>query len=172
MQIAKARAANYLSSLRPAKDPAKLAFDDAPDDRQQKKIYKRALAVANAPLGILDDIRRGSADPDDIKHLQMMFPEVTGLLQKKITERISKAQVDGKKPSYKVRQGLSMLLGTPLSGEMTPQNIQAAQAVFAQAASKQPPSQPPKSSTSKLSKSDKAYLTDDQARMARQQRTS
>ncbi len=172
MQTAKARASNYLNSLRPAKNQSKLAFDDEPDDRQQKKTYKRALDVAASPLGVLDRIKNGTIEPEHIKHLNGMFPEVTALLQQKATDRILKAQLSGKKPNYKVRQGLSMLLGTPLSGELTPQNIQAAQAVFAKAGGQQPPnqSQPKSSSSSKLSKSDRAYLTDDQARQQRQQR--
>lgn len=174
MQTAKARASNYLNSLRPSENQPKLAFDDEPDNRQQKKAYRRALDVAASPLGVLEKVRKGTVEADDIKHLNAMFPEVVGLLQSKISEKISKSQISGKKPSYKVRQGLSMLLGAPLSGEMTPQNIQAAQAVFAQAGQQPGPSQPSpqKGNTSKLSKSNQAYMTDDQARMARQQRPS
>ena len=104
-----------------------------------------------------------------------MFPEVSQLLQRKATERISQAQMDGKKPSYKVRQGLSMLLGTPLSSELSPMNIQAAQAVFAakKAQQQMPPGGKPEKtqhSSTALSKSDKSYLTADQARESRQQR--
>lgn len=172
MQAAKARASNYLNSLRPSKHQPKLAFDAAPDDRQQKKAYKRALDIAASPLSVLDKIRDGTVEPEQIKDLGAMFPEVVSLLQRKTTERISKDQVAGKKPSYKVRQGLSMLLGTPLSAELTPQNIQAAQAVFARSKQSSPQGAPSKPSGTKasLSKSDQAYLTDDQARISRQQR--
>jgi hypothetical protein len=170
MQAAKARAAGYLNSLRPSKHAPRLAFDDAPDDRQQKKTYKRALAVANQPLRVLDEIKRGTIEPDDIKHLTQMFPEVVGLLQKKLTERVSEAQLTGKRPSSRVRQGLSMLMGTALSSEFTPQSIQAAQAVFAQKSQSQSTPPPSKGDRSKLSHSDRSYLTDDQARMQRQQR--
>lgn len=175
MQAAKARASNYLNTLRPSKNAPRLAFDAQPDDRKQKKTYQRALAVANSPLKILDEIKRGTVEPDDIKHLSKMFPEVVSMLQKKVTERISKSQLSEQRPSSKVRQGLSMLLGTPLSGELTPQGIQAAQAVFARAGKQSSPegapSKPSGTKVSALSKSDRAFLTDDQARMARQQRT-
>lgn len=172
MNAAKARASNYLNSLRPAKIHPKLAFDEAPDTRQQEKTYKKAIGVAAAPLSILGKIGDGTIEPEHIKHLNAMYPEVTGLIQKKLTDKIVDAQLKGEKPSYKVRQGLSMLLGTPLSGEMKPENIQAAQAVFAQNKSRQPQEAPAQSkkSTSSLSSSDKQFLTSDQARQERQQR--
>ncbi len=88
-----------------------------------------------------------------------------------------KDQMDGKKPSFVVRQGLSMLMGTALSGELTPQTIQAAQATFASAAKQRQQSDQgsrgepqTKGSKASLSKSDRAFLTDDQAREARQQK--
>ena len=94
--------------------------------------------------------------------------------RKRATKKILEAQVDGKKPPYKVRQGLSMLVGAPLSGEMTPQSIQAAQAVFVKAAPP-PPAEKPSSQGSaagkaKLAKSDQAFLTGSQAREKRSQR--
>ncbi len=176
LQTAKGRVSNYLSSMRPQKNMPKLAFDDDHDDREQKKNYDRALEIAVNPMGVMDRVKAGTIEPDHIRHLNGMYPELTGHLQKKVVEKISKAQVDGKKPSYVVRQGLSLLLGAPLSGEMTPTNIQAAQSVFSNAAKQRASSQDskkegaPKKSSSSLSKSDRAYLTDDQARAARQQK--
>ncbi len=174
IQATKGRISNYLSAKRPQKNAAKLAFDVSPDDREAKKAYGRALQVAANPLGVLDHIKKGTVDPEHMQNLNGMYPELTQHLQKKLTERIVKDQEKGKKPSYKVRQGLSMFLGAPLSGELTPQAIQAAQSVFANAGSKQqqPQSQQtPKRSTAPLSKSSQAFLSDDQARMKRQQKT-
>lgn len=172
LNTAKGRISNYLSSLRPQENQPKLAFDDHPDIREQKRSYNRALDIANAPLGILKEIHDGTLETDHVKHLNAMYPEVNGLLQKKMTERIIKAQLDGEKPTYKVRQGMSMLMGTALSGEFTPQGIQAAQAVFAQKGAQQQQSQAPtknKKNTNTLTKSDRSYLTDSQARVTRQQ---
>ena len=79
------------------------------------------------------------------------------------------------KPPFHIRQGLSLLLGAPLSGEFVPQNIMAAQATFAsnqpQQSSQQAPTKNKKGSSS-LTKSDKAYLTSSQARENRQQRSN
>lgn len=175
LQAAKGRMSNYLNSLKPQKNLPKLAFDPEPDQRQQKKSYKKAVEMAAHPLSILDKIKTGKVDIEDIKNLKNLHPEVDEVIQKKMTEKIIKDQFSGKKPSYKVRQGMSLFLGTPLSGEMAPQNILAAQSVFAAKKSAGEPQQgqPPKGnkkSTSSLTKSDDAFLTGNQARTARQQK--
>lgn len=175
MNIAKGRIYNYLSGLRPKTHSPKLAFDGDPDTTAQKKIYNRALDIANKPLAILDEIKNGTVEAEHVKHFNAMYPELRGLLQKKMTSEIVKAQLDGKRPSSGVRQGLSMFMGTALSGELQPSSIQAAQAVFAQKKDQQDQAsqQKPKTSSSsaKLTKSDQSYLTDDQARSRRQQKT-
>jgi hypothetical protein len=104
-----------------------------------------------------------------------MYPEVNHFVQKRLTDRITKAQLDNEKPSYKVRQGLSMLLGTNLDSTLTPANMQAAQSVFApqQAAAQQPsaPAGKSKKSTSSLTKVADQYKTGDQAAASRAQQT-
>lgn len=178
IQAARGRASNYLSSLKPRKDIGqRLPFDDPPDDRQQTKKYRTALQVAVNPLSVLGHIKDGTMDTEHMQHLEALYPELSGHLKQKITERVTHDQTDGKKPSYAVRQGLSLFLGAPLSSEMTPQSIMAAQAVFApkstQPDSSQGSPQPApraKGSTAPLSKSDRSYLTDGQARERRQQK--
>ncbi len=171
INAAKARVSNYLKSLRPPKHAPKLAFDEEPDNRMQEKSYKRAIAIADKPLSVLGEIAKGTAEPEHIKHLTAMYPEVTGLMQKKITEKIIQAQMDGTKPPYKVRQGMSMLMGTALSSEMAPQNIQAAQAVFVKAKSEEDSGKKAKKAKAlpSLTKSDDAFLTSTQARVQRSQ---
>ncbi len=174
LNTAKGRVSNYLSSLRPQEHQPRLAFDDQPDQREQKKTYHRALDLAVKPLGIMEEIRKGTISPEHVMHMNAMYPEVTGLLQKKLTEKIVQMQMDGKKPPYKVRQGLSLMMGTALSGEMLPQNIQAAQSVFALAKTQRDPSQSPtkiQKNTSKLTKADQAYLSGTQAREQRAQKS-
>lgn len=171
LQAARGRMSNYLNSLRPQKHAPKLAFDSEPDQTQQKKTYHKAIDMALRPLSILDKVKDGSLDREDLGHFKALHPELEGVLQKKITEQIITSQLDGKKPNYKTKQGLSLLLGTPLSSEMTPLNIQAAQATF-QMQKAAPQQQPPKGnkSTSSLTKADDSYLTGNQARVARSQR--
>lgn len=174
LQAAKTRISNYLSALQPQQHQSKLAFDDDnSDDKEAHKSYNNALDIANNPLSVLSHIKNGTLEPEHITHIQAMYPEATDFLKKKLTERITKAQLDGEKPSFKVRQGLSDFMGVPLSGEMTQPNIAAAQAVFAtQKASQQQnmpaPKNKNKKGTSSLSKVGGSYLTGDQARQERQ----
>lgn len=171
LATARGRISSYLTSMKPQAQMPARPFDDAPDDREKKRSYKRALDIAAAPLSILDEIGKGTLDPDHLQHFNAMHPELGGLLKKKITESIVKAQVDGKKPPYRVRQALSMFMGTDLSGEMNPSNILAAQQVFASKAQTQEQHTQASSETSggrkALSKSDEAFLTGSQAREKR-----
>ena len=173
LQTAKGRIAGYLNTLKPQENTPKLAFDDAPDQTQAKKTYDSALDIANSPLSVLNHVKDGTIDPSHVKHFAAMFPEVNDLVQKKLTQKITEAQIRGEKPNYITRQGLSLLMGTDLSSETKPANIQAAQATFvSQQAPPQPPQQTskPKKSASKLSKSDQAFLTNSQALAGRQQK--
>lgn len=173
LQTAKGRISGYLNSIKPQENIAKLAFDDAPDQTEAKKNYEEALNIANSPLSILDHLQKGTIDPLHVKHFSAMYPEVNDLLQKKLTEKIIEAQLNGEKPNYIIRQGLSLLMGTDLSSELKPMNIQAAQATFQ---SQQAPPQTaqqtskPKKSTSKLSKTEQSFLTSNQALTSRQQK--
>lgn len=173
MGAAKTRAFNYLNSQRPVPEEfqSKLPFDDPHEDDDKKRSYHEALDVAHHPLGVLDHVKSGSILPEQMAHLKGMYPELTEHLQKKLTDRITKAQLEDKKPPYAVRQGLSLFMGANLSGELVPANIQAAQAVFApqRAAAQQQSGSTKGKSTKSLSKSDQSFLTSDQALVHRQQ---
>lgn len=173
LQAAKGRASNYLTSLKPQKHAAKLAFDEKADTTDQERSYNQALHTAVDPLHVLDKIKDGSIDVEHVHHFKSMYPEVDDAIQKKLTERITKAQLLGEKPKAHVRQGLSMFMGTSLSSELTPAHIQAAQATFQTQQQAGPQGQPAaknKKGTSSLSKSDQAFLTGNQARTERQQK--
>lgn len=170
LSAARGRISGYLNSVRPQKDLPKLAFDHHFDDPEAERKYDRAIDIANKPLSVLEHMKNGTLLPEHVGHLTSMYPEVKSHLDKKLTERIMKAQLAKEKPSYKVRQGMSMFMGTPLSGEMTPAALQAAQAVFTQ---KQTPQQSPapgknKKGTAGLSKSADNSWTGDQASEKRQ----
>ena len=152
----------------------KLAFDDLPDEDQKKKSYQRAMNIALKPAGVLEHIRTGTLEPEHMTHLKAMHPEALGLMQKEVTKRITKAQLKNEKPPHHIRQGLSALLGVPLSAEFSAAGIAAAQSVFASPQQPGPPQgQTPvkaKHRTAPLAKADQAYLTGDQARERRAQK--
>lgn len=170
MNETKGRVYNYLNSQRPMPNQSKLAFDEAPSDSQAKRNYDKALRLAANPASILNHLNKGDLTPEDMKHFTALYPEVHDLLSKKLTARITKAQLSNEKPPYAKRQAMSLFLGTTLDSSLQPQAIQAAQNVFAQKQSAQ--QQAPmknKKGTSSLAKSSQDYLTDDQARERRQQ---
>lgn len=176
LQAAKGRASNYLNALKPQENLQKLPFDDEPDQKDKKKAYKSAVKIADSPLSVLREISHGTVDVDHILHLKTMYPEMHDAIQKKITEKIIDSQLKGKKPSAKIRQAMSLMMGVPLSGELTPAGIQAAQATFANKRQGQQQEDPgsqtgkAKKSTTPLSKSDDAFLTGGQTLVKRQQR--
>ncbi len=169
----KGRASNYLGSLMPQKNAPRMAFDDLPDQSEKKKSYRRALGIAANPMSIFKKIQKGTLEPEHVEHMNALYPELGEVFKKKLTEEIVKSQLNGKKPSYKVRQGLSLFLGTPLSSEMSPQNIAAAQATFQssgggnQAAGRNGVT---KSKGSALKEESQSLLTANQAAASRQQK--
>ncbi len=167
IQAARGRVYNYLNTIRPQKGAAKLPFDHEPDTKHQTKDYTKAVKLAIHPLGILNHIKDGSLAPSDLKHLTSMYPEVYSQLSKKLTEKITEHQLNEERPPYKVRQALSLFLGSPLDSSFTPSGIQAAQNVFAQQ-KVQTQAQAPASKINKLSKVSKSYQTSSQAAESRQ----
>ncbi len=172
---ARGRMSSYLSAQRPQPAMGQPVFDSDPDKKVAEKSYNRALQIAVSPLSIMKKIGDGSLVPEDIKHGEAMYPELMDMLRKKATDRMMKDKLDKKKPPYKVRQSLSLFMGATLTGDLAPAAIQAAQATFAPKQGPQTPQGQGQGDASKgskrsLSKSDQSYLTDDQARMKRQQR--
>lgn len=171
LQAAKGRINNYLNQIRPQSSASKLPFDHEKPDKQKKRDYDKALDLANDPSIILNEVKKGTITPEMMKHFTSMYPELHDHLSKKITERITKAQVDGEKPSYKIRQGLGLLLGAHLDSTMTPQSIMAAQATYQKAPPQQPQDGKQKKNKSSLNKMPQEYQTSNDARQLRQQKT-
>lgn len=162
LNTARGRVSNYLTSMKPQDNRPKLAFDKEHKDEASHKKYDSAIKIAANPLSVLKHVKDGSIQIDHLKHMQAMYPEVYQHLKNKVTERITKAQLNKESISSKTRQGMSMFLGVPLESSFTPANIQAAQSVFIP---KQPPQQgqpqaaKSKKSTAPLSKVGKSYQT-------------
>lgn len=158
MTTARTRMSNYLSALKPQKNPQKLAFDRQPSSTQADRTYNRAIDIAVSPLSILNHIKSGSLQADQVKHLNSMYPEFSQHLQKKITEGIMKHQLNEEQLPGRVKQAMALFLGAPLEQWMTPQGIMSIQATFLP---KQPPQQAekPKKGTGSLNKVSKDYKT-------------
>lgn len=165
----KMRMSNYLSSLRPDDIPIdKPVFEDFSPDPDKIRDYERALDIAIDPLMILSEIQNGTLQNRDITHLVSMYPDVGNLLVDRMTQRITQAQLKGQKPPYAVRQAMSVFLGTPLTADMKPGNIRAAQNVFQ--AKKQALAAAPVKKTSPLNKASIQHLGNLDARTKRGQK--
>lgn len=174
LHASRASRENYLNGLRPQEHGIKRPFDDEPDQTEQRRKYHQAIDLANDPLGILPEIGHGTLEPDHVAHLSAMAPELTDLLKRKLTEKITHAQLKEKKPPFHVRQALSLFMGADLSSDMAPESIAAAQATFVNKAATPPAQQSAgkgKGTKSSLTKSDQAFLTPGQAREERGQKT-
>lgn len=161
LQGARARVSNYLTSQQPQQVVPKFAFDKKPNQSMQEKQYDKALDIAVHPLGILDKIKEGRLTQQDMGHFTSLYPELHDHLQKKITERITEAQMKDEKPSSKVRQSLSLFMGAPMTASLSQPMLAAAQATFA--SKQQQPSAEPvqknKKNTSTLNKVAQDYRT-------------
>lgn len=160
----KGRVYNYLNSIRPLKNSMKLTYDSDNKDPQKEHEYDKVIDLANNPLSVLNKIKDGTLLPSHVKHLNSMYPEVHSYLSKKLTEHMMKnKEKEDKKPPYKVRQALSLFLGSSLESSLTPMNMMAAQSVFI----KQKAQQPVVASNSGLSKMGESFKTPEQAREQR-----
>jgi hypothetical protein len=167
---AKTRIGGYLNTMRPQENIPKLPFDAPLSQTAQQRNYNRALDMAIQPLSILNHVKDGTLTPDRLQHFTSMYPELHDHLKSEITKKILDAQMNGEKPSFTVRKGLSMFMGSPMDSTLTPQSIQAAQGVFmaqSQAQAQQAPPVKNKKGTSSLSKISKQFETGDQARESR-----
>lgn len=155
---------HYLKSIKPNPQTPALPYDTVHKNPKAENSYNEAIDLANEPLSVLRHLKKGTIQPRHIDAIKSMYPGLHGELSKKITQEITKQQLDGKnKIPYKVRQGLSLFMGTPLDSTLTQQGIAAAQATFMQA---QPQPQP-KNSKSELSNLGKSTMTASQSREAR-----
>jgi hypothetical protein len=172
LNAAKVRVANYLNSQRPSGLEMGLPFDSKRPDKQKEKDYDKLVGLAARPLSVLSHIKQGNITPETVGHFTQMYPDLRDHLTKKMTEEVTKAQLEDRKPPHQIRQGLSLFMGAPMDSSLTPQSIQAAQMVFAQQAAQQqqqPQNQPKKKKNpSALSKMSENYQTGDQAAASRQ----
>ena len=172
LNASKGRVFNYLNNLKPIPEEfqSKLAFDQAPVDKQKQHAYHQALDIAHDPLSVLNHAGNNTLLPDHISHLAAMYPDLNDHLQGKLTEHITKAQMNKEKPSYSVRQGLSMLMNVPMDSTLTPAAMQAIQTTFSMGKTQQAAAPQPKKNTKELNKASDSMLTGDQAAARRSQR--
>jgi len=164
-------AVNVLASKQPSNPKQGPLDEDFPASADQKSEYKRTLEIAQQPLMVLHHLQQGTLSPQDVGLLRDIYPNYF----QKVTQRLMSGLVDhtakGESVPYKMRAGISLLLGQPVDGTFTPQAIQAAQATFAQKSAQQQAAAPvSKSKGQKMSKLADNYRTAEQSLQARKEK--
>lgn len=160
-----AQAIKYLDTLKP--QPYQASPLDKPVEPSPIAVarYHRALTIAQEPMVVLQHVKDGTVQVNDLVDLKSMYPAVYQKMAQNLTNEISNAQANDVPIPYHTKIGMSLFLGQPLDSSMTPASIMAAQP-------KPKPLQPmqgPKKqgSPSKMGKNIKSYQTPDQASASR-----
>lgn len=151
----------YLKSIKP--HPMKLSPLDReiPPTPAQNARYNRALEIAQQPAIVMQHVKDGTVQVNDLQDLKSMYPAVYQGLAQKLTSEIANRQHNEEQIPYKTRVGISLFLGQPLDSSMAPSAIISAQP------KPKVPNQPqegpkPKRSTSSLNKMSSNYRTPNQ----------
>lgn len=114
------RAAAYLASIRPHNDKHAPLDPRMPLSSSQKGDYKRQVMNVAQPLMILKHLKDGTIIPADINTAKAVYPNFTDKMIQKLLKQTLDPKVKSKTP-YKVKQGLSLMLGRPLDSSISPQ---------------------------------------------------
>jgi hypothetical protein len=158
-------AVNYLNSVRPS--APKVSPLDSPQriDPMQKQEWIRTLGIAEQPLTVLQHIKSGTLQPNDIKTLNTLYPSLYQKISGQLVTEISRRTDKSDPIPYRTKMGMSLFLNQPMDSTMQPESIIAAQPVPAQPqreSGKKPTAQSAKSAD-KVSAS---YMTPQQLRQA------
>ena len=125
----------YLRDKAP-KDPAPTGASFVPQrpragSATEQAKFAEAIEVANNPISVVDDLRRGRVSREKVEALKACWPE----LYQQIRSEIASQSVEIRpKLSQQQEIAMSVLFDVPVSAIMQPQNIRAFNQSFAQGA--------------------------------------
>lgn len=120
-------AVNYLQHLKPQpyrSSPLDREIEPSPTEMAR---YNRALDIANSPSIVMQHIKDGTLQANDIQDLNAMYPAVYKSMVTKISQEMIHAHAAGTPIPYKTRMGISLFTGQPVDSSMKQQSIMAAQ---------------------------------------------
>lgn len=120
-----ATAQNYLNNLKPKKVVASPLDSSPPIDKATQVKYERALDIAQQPLMVLQHIKNGTLQAQDVQTLNTIYPNLHNKLVSRLNDNLIKVKSEGLVIPYSQRQGLSLLMGIPLDSTMTPLSMQS-----------------------------------------------
>lgn len=165
------QAVQFLNSMRPGVQPAGALDRPMPPTKAQEQQYNRCLDIAQQPLMVLDHIKKGTLQTQDVVTLKKCYPALYERLAQKVTDEVAQAKSKGTPIPYKTRQGISLFLMQPVDYTMTPQGIMGAQPQVQQPQQPQGagPSQGSRGSTKALQKMPTSFMTPNQAKESHRQ---
>lgn len=115
-----ATATEYLNSLKPTEAQLGPIDEPVPADKNETAKWDRQLSIAQHPLEVLGFAKSGTLLPQDIITIQTIYPALYKSMAEKASEALIEAKTKKVEIPYRQRQGLSILLGTPVDATQTP----------------------------------------------------
>ncbi len=154
MSESSTRALQYLQSIKPRPYRSSPLDQEIEPSAMEKARYNRALDIAQQPMVVIEHIKNGTLQGNDIQDLTAMYPALYKQMANKISNEV--ISMHNHPIPYRTRIGISLFLGQPLDTSMKPSSIMATQPI-----PKQNPQ--PKSKSNAFEKSNKMYLTQTQS---------
>jgi len=160
-----ANIANYLHQVKPIMPQAGLLDRPMEMPAGAKAQYDRTLNIAEQPLIILHNIKKGTLTPRDLQDFNTMFPALKNKLAQELTSSMIEHASKGNIVPYQTRLGLTLFLGQPMDSTLTQNAIISAQPMsMPQQQPQQPQKKPPtKSQSAALEKMPQMARTPQQA---------
>lgn len=122
-------AIRYLSSIKPStQKQAPLDSKPVVNPVAQAK-YDNALNIAQQPLIVLDKMKKGTLNLNDLEAFTQMYPTLYSKLQNNLVDQMITSVSKDQSIPYSTRMSMSLFLGKPLDSTMTPQSISSVQAL-------------------------------------------
>jgi hypothetical protein len=122
------RALPLIAQMKPRTQAMGILDNEIKPSAVEMREYKRGLKIIDDPLQIMNHVARGDISPNDVRLFHTVYPDLGRLTHDTITKQLIEMKAKNKLPPYKVRLGLSMLMGIPLDSTMTPSSIAMNQA--------------------------------------------
>lgn len=160
-------AVNTLKALEPKSTKNAPLDSEMKPSKAEEASYNRALEVAQTPLKVLEYLKDGTLQPQDVNLMKTLYPEyynhVSAKIMDAMTDHLSKEETI----PYRTRQTLSLFLGMPLDSTMKPESIASIQMTYLPKQAPPMPGVAPKTKTNKLGDIAKNSASSDQAREMR-----
>lgn len=119
------KAVSYFKTLKPIQSQESPLDEVSPPDKGEVERYHRQLDIAQNPMLIVQHMRDGTIQPQDLVTVGTIYPALHQSMINKANEALVEAKTKKKEITYKQKMGLSALLGQPLDSTMTPGSMQA-----------------------------------------------